>query len=130
MYEHIKSFTALMERKGYDGTFVSSYGFFGKLKENLIQHVFQSFVEKKSVGPLNLSTYSKWKDDNSPYVRCDFHADYSNAAGFQVLNMEINYGNGYGIFRNKELHFRNNGEIPEREQANQMVLNRKKSLRL
>jgi hypothetical protein len=130
LYEHINVFTELMERKGYDGHYLSSYGFTDKLKENLTKHVLQCFEEKKEPGPLNLSTYSKWTDDQSPYVRCDFHVGFSDAKGFEVLKMDILYANQYGKIREKEIPLKNNNEIPDRDRANRMIIGRKQRMKL
>lgn len=129
MSEYINVFTDLMERKGYDGIFLSSYGFKDQLKENLTKHVFHSFEEKKNIGPLNLSTYSKWTDSDSPYVRCDFYLKYGDVKGFEVMKMNVSYGNQYGTIRSKEIHLNNNNEIPEKNQANQMII-KSKGMRL
>lgn len=130
MFQHINAFTELMKQKGYDGIYLSSYGFTGRLKDNLTQHVFQCFEEKKDIGPLNLSTYSKWIDDKSPYVRCDFYVNFTDSSGFQAMKIEINYANQYGMIRNKEIPLNGNHEIPERDQANRMVLKRKQGIRI
>lgn len=130
MFQHIDAFADLMNRKGYDGMFLSTYGFPDKLKDNLTQHVFQCFEEKKNIGPLNLSTYSKWTDDKSPHVRCDFYVDFKEVAGFEVVKMNVSYANQYGMIRSKEIHLKSNREIPERDRANQMVLKRKQGIRI
>ncbi len=127
--EHIKTFTELMERKGYDGTFLSSYGVNDRLKENLTKHIFKCFEEKKNIGPLNLSTYSKWIDPYSPYVRCDFNLNFEDAKGFEVVKMKVSYANQYGIIRSKEINLNNNSAIPEKDQANHMV-QKSKGMRL
>lgn len=121
MSEHIKLFAELMDRKGYDGIFLSSYGFKDRLKENLTKHVFQCFVEKKNIGPFTLSTYSKWTDPNNPHVRCDFYVKYGDVKGFEVMKMNVSYGNQYGTIRSKEIHLDNNSEFPEKNQANHMI---------
>ncbi len=130
MFEHINAFTELMKQKGYDGIYLSSFGFTGRLKDNLTQHVFQCFEEKKDIGPLNLSTYSKWTDDKSPYVRCDFYVDFNDVIGFEIVKMNVNYANQYGMIREKEILLKSNREIPERDRANRMVLKRKQGIRI
>lgn len=130
MFEHISSFTERLRQKGYDGNFISSFGFCDKLEENLIKHVFQCYEEKRSIGPLNLTTYSQWKDSKSPYVRCNFYTDFSELRGFNVLKMNIEYGNQYGVLRKKEVPVSNHSEIPDREQANRIIMERKKGLKL
>ncbi len=129
MSEHINGFTELMERKGYDGIFLSSYGFKDRLKENLTKHVFQSFEENKNIGPLNLSTYSKWTDPDNPHVRCDFYIKYGDVKGFEVMKMNVSYANQYGTIRSKEIQVNNNSEIPEKNQANHMI-QKSKGMRL
>ena len=130
MFQHIEAFADLMDRKGYDGTFLSTYGFPDRLKDNLTKHIFQCFDEKKEIGPLNLSTYTKWTHDKSPHIRCDFYVDFTEAKGFEVMKMDIRYANQYGKIRDKELMFKSNQEIPDRAQANKMILGRKQGMKL
>lgn len=128
--EHINTFAELMARKGYDGNFHSSFGFYDTLKDNLIKHVFQCYEEKRSIGPVNLTTYSHWTDSKGPYVRCNFYADFSEPKGFNVLKMNIQSGNEYGPVKSKEIPVRHNSEIPGREQANLMVMGKKRGIRV
>lgn len=128
--EHINTFTELMKKKGYEGNFHSSFGFYDTLKDNLIKHVFQCYEEKRSIGPLNLTTYSHWTDSKGPYVRCNFYTDYREPKGFGVIKMNIQYGYQYGPVRNKELPMRDNSEIPHRDQANALVMENNRGLKV
>lgn len=130
LFEHINAFSRLMRNKGYDGNFHSPFGFYDKLKDNLIKHVLQCYEEKKEIGPLNLTTYSHWTDSKGPYVRCDFHADFSEPGGFNVRKMDIQYGNEYGPIKNKEILLHQNSEIPGRDEANHMVMGKKRGIRI
>lgn len=130
MFDHINAFAELMKQKGYDGYYQSTFDFNDKLKDNLIKHVFQCHEERKDVAPLNLSTYSHWTDNKSPYVRCNFHVDFSEPKGFNVTKMNIEYGDEYGILRNKEIPVTSNSEIPDRVAANNMMMEKKKAMRI
>lgn len=130
MFYQINSFVEMMKRKGYDGNFMSSFGFCDKLKENLIKHVFQCYEEKRSIGPLILTTYSHWTDSENPYVRCNFYTDFLEPHGFNIRKINIEYGDEYGVFRTKEVSVSRHSEMPEREQANRIVMERKKGLKL
>lgn len=131
MFDHITAFTDLMKRKGYDGHYQSTFGFNDKLKDNLTKHVFQCFEEKRNIGPLNLTTYSHFTDSEnptSPHVRCNFYTDFSEPYGFNVLKMNLEYGNNYGVIRTKELLINNNSEIPDCHAANRIMMERKRAL--
>lgn len=130
MFEHIEGFTKYMLRKGYDGNFLSSFGFCDKLKDNLIKHVLQCYEEKRSIGPLNLTTYSQWVDNKSPYVRCNFYTDFSDLRGFDILKMNIEYGNEYGVIRKHEVPVNHNLQIPHRDEANRIVMEKKKGMKI
>jgi len=130
MFEHINGFAELMNRKGYDKLFQSSSGFTDKLKDNLIKHVFQCYEEKREVGQFGLTTYAHWQDTRSPYIKCSFHMDFREPFGFNVRKMNIQYGNEYGPLRNKEIPFRNNQEIPDRETVNRMMLEKKQGMKI
>lgn len=128
--EHINTFSRLMQNKGYDGNFHSSFGFYDKLKENLIKHVFQCYEEKREIGPLNLTTYSHWTDSKGPYVRCNFYTDFSELEGFKVLKMDLQHGNEYGPIKSKEIPVERNSEMPDRQQANRMVMGKRRGVRV
>ena len=117
-------------KKGYDGYYQSTFGFNDKLKDNLIKHVFQCHDEKKNIGPLNLSMYSHYTDNKSPYVKCIFHTDFSEPKGFNVTKMNIEYGNEYGILRNKEIPVTSNSKIPDRAAVNLMMTDKKRAMRI
>jgi hypothetical protein len=125
MFEHINAFADLLNRKGYDGNFHSPFGFYDKLKDNLTKHVFQCFEEKKKMEPINLATYTHWKDNDSPYVRCNFQIEFSMNEGFRIINMNISYGNAHGVLRHKDILIKNNAQIPQRMGANKMMLEQK-----
>lgn len=130
MFEHIAVFVDRMHQKGYHKMFQSSSGFCDNLKNSLSKHVFQCYEEKQSIAPLVLTTYSLWNDSKSPYVRCNFYTNFSDLNGFQVHKMNIEYGNEYGIIREKVIPVNSNSQIPSREEANQMITDRRKRLKL
>jgi len=129
-FEHILNFSRCLIDKGYDGYFLSTFGFNDKIRDNLIQHVMQCLAEKRNIGPFNLSTYSRWEDGPQPYVRCNFFTHFREPGGFDVMKMHIDYGNRYGVIRSKELLINMHAEIPTRDQANALMLERKKGLKI
>ncbi len=130
MFDHINAFDELMKQKGYDGYFQSSFGFNDKLKENLIKHTLQCYEEKRNIGPVNLTTYTHWKDNESPYVRCNFYSDFNSRDGFSVMKVNIEYGNQFGVLRHKEIPIGNNSEIPDRTYANRTIMEQKKGIKI
>lgn len=130
MYEHIKAFSYVMAEKGYTGHFQSTFGFNDRLFDNLLQHVLECYKQLKDIGPFHLTTYSKWTDDEQPYIRCCFAMDFSENKGFEVLKMKIGYGDKYGIFRSKEMPILRNSDIPTCAEANRMNIERKGGLKM
>lgn len=130
MYAHINAFAEFLDQKGYDGHFASSLGFFGKIKENLTKHVFQCFEEKRSIEPLSLSTFTHWEHEDRPYVRCDFQTSFSASSGFKISKLKIEYGNSYGMVKQKDLSIHYPSEVPDRQEANRMILDQKRTVKL
>jgi hypothetical protein len=120
----------MMKQKGYDGYFLSPLGFNNKLDDNLIQHAIQCFQENRQVGPVDLQTYTHWRDDDSPHVHCTFKTDYNDTEGFKIKKLDIDYGIGQDILKQKNISVNANSEIPDRNQLNSMMLHRKRNLRL
>lgn len=129
-FQHLLNFSNCLKEKGYDGLFLSTFGFTDHIQENLIQHVFQCFDEKKNIGPLNLTTYTKWKEEGNPYIRCNFFTGFREPIGFDVMKMHIEYGNQHGVLRTKEMLISNNKEIPTKEEVNKMILEKRKGLKI
>ncbi len=131
MFEHIKSFASTMKAKGYDGHFLSSFGYSDRLFENMVKHVFQCYQEKRDIGPLNLMTYTHWRGDDRPHIRCNFYTDFNDNQGFKVNKLDVEYGIGYETLKRKEIPVKANFEVPDKDQLNRMMLERKKrSLRI
>jgi len=123
---HIASFLQLMHERGYDGHFLCNASHPGKLKDSLDQHLLDILQGRTSVPPFFLTTYSLWRDEQSPYVRCDFKVRHSQSEGFRVEKMDIINGSRTGNIKSVTLPLRANIEIPYCEQANRMVLGDKR----
>lgn len=128
--DHIDQLDELMRRKGYESHFASSFGFYDTLRDNLIKHAFQCYDEKRSIGPLNLETYSHWTDSHRPYVHVNFYTDYNERDGFRIMKMNLVYANSFGPIRDRELPVRENAEIPARDEVNLMIMGRRRGLKL
>lgn len=130
MFAHINAFVDLMNRKGYDGMFLSDYGFPGKLKENLTKHVFQCYEERKLLDKVHLTTYSHWRDNEKPHIRCLFTAEFSDLRGFQIRNLRIEKADYSGVFRKKDIALHRNEDLPTREDAGKMMLEKRNQIKL
>jgi hypothetical protein len=119
--DHIKALDELLGDKGYMGYFMSNFGFPGKLQETIRKHFFQSYISNKDVNPINLSTYTRWNNEEDPYVRCDFTVKYDDGKGFSINKMDIHFKNQYGNIRSAEITPRRDHEIPSSEKANSIV---------
>src|SRR5687768_1298005 len=106
----------LINAKGYDGHFLCNSAHPGRLKESLYGHLRTSQREQ-TVAPFYLTTYSHWKDEDRPYVRCEFNIEYDPSKGFRVNGMEVTRANPFGIMKSIELRPSKNDEIPTREEA-------------
>jgi hypothetical protein len=128
---HITDFLELMSERGYDGHFLSNTSYPGELKDSLTQHLMGVLQGGTFVPPFFLTTYSHWRDEQSPYVQCDFKVRYSHSEGFCVEKMDITNGSSTGKIKNVTLPLRANIEMPYCEQANRMVLGeeRKRKIR-
>ncbi|MEO7988604.1 MAG: hypothetical protein ABI663_03625 [Chryseolinea sp.] len=127
---HITNFLQLMSERGYDGHFLCNTSYPGKLKESLTQHLLEVLQGRTSVPPFFLSTYSHWRDEQSPYVRCDFKVRHSHSEGFCVEKMDIINGSSTGTIKSITLPLKANIEIPYYEQANRMVLGGEKKRKI
>lgn len=127
---HIDAFETLMKAKGYDGYFLSSGGHPGKLKESILAHFHETLRHQTLAPSYYLTTYSHWRDEERPYVKCDFETKYDFHNGFRVTRMEITRANVFGTIRNVGLRPVKNEDIPTREEANTLVGHKKRSLRL
>jgi hypothetical protein len=130
LIEHIKAFASMMKQKGYDGYFLSSSGLTDKLNNNLFLHAVKCQQEQRQIGPVDLQTYTHWKDGDSPHVHCTFKTDYNDTEGFKVKKLDIDYGIGKDILKRKDISVNANSEIPDKDQLNSMMLQRKRNLRL
>lgn len=128
--EHIDEFEKLMNQKGFNGHFLCNSGFPGKLGESLHQHLLEALQGETYVRPFYLTTYSHWKDDEQPHVKCDFKMKYDSWMGFQVEKMEVTRANHFGSIKRIELRPNKNEDIPTREKVNALVGQKKKSLKL
>lgn len=127
---HIDELEKLMDEKGYDGHFLSNSSFPGKLRESLHQHLLEVLQGETYIRPFYLTTYSLWKDEESPYVQCDFRVRYDRSDGFRIDKMEAKYANQFGTIRNFETRLMNNADVPARGKVNSQVCPRKRSMRL
>lgn len=119
--DHIKTLDKLLLDKGYRGYFMSNFGFPGKLQETIRKHFFQSYISNKDINPIHLSTYTRWSNEEDPYVRCDFTVKYDDGKGFSIKKMDIHFKNQYGSIRNAEITPERDQEIPNSEKANSIV---------
>ncbi|HRE67718.1 MAG TPA: hypothetical protein PLM56_05650 [Cyclobacteriaceae bacterium] len=128
--EHIEQFERLMNRKGFDGHFLCNTSFPGKLKESLHQHLLEVLQGETYVRPFYLTTYSHWKDEERPHVKCDFKMKYDSGTGFRIEKMDVTRANHYGTIKSVEVRPIKNEDIPTRENVNALVGQKKKSLKL
>lgn len=119
--DHIKLLDKLLRGKGYNGYFMSNFGFPGKLQETIRKHVFQSYITNKDINPIHLSTYTRWNGEEDPYVRCDFTVEYEDSKGFSIKKMDIHLKNQYGCIRRADITPGPDHEIPNVEKANSIV---------
>lgn len=124
-----EDFLRTMNDLGYDGYFLCNSAHPGKLKESLTKHLLEGLQGETHVPPFFLTTYSHWKDEESPYVRCDFKIKYDHADGFRVDKMDITHAGLGGTIKQVTLPLRGNHEIPGLRQANAMVMERKRNIR-
>lgn len=119
--DHIKALDKLLRDKGYNGYFMSNFGFPGRLQETIRKHFFQSYISNRDINPIHLSTYTRWSNEEEPYVRCDFTVKYDDGKGFTINKMDIQFKNQYGSNRSAQITPGRDHEIPSREQANAIV---------
>ncbi|MBL7858185.1 MAG: hypothetical protein JNM57_10900 [Cyclobacteriaceae bacterium] len=127
---HVTSFLHRMNERGYNGHFLCNASYPGKLKESLTRHLLDILKDEPSIPPFGLTTYSHWRDEQSPRVVCDLKVKYSNNEGFQVDTMDITSSTGTGKLKSVTLPIKSNIDMPYCEQANRMVLDRDKTPKL
>jgi hypothetical protein len=120
----------LMNAKGYDGHFLCNSAHPGKMKESLHAHLLETLQGQTHVPPFYLTTYSHWKDEERPHVKCDFKMKYDSWQGFQVEKMEVTRANHFGTIKSVELRPNSNADIPTREKVNALVGQKKRSLKI
>ena len=119
--DHIEALDKLFKEKGYRGYFMSNFGFPGKLQETIRKHILQCHISNKELNPFHLSTYTKWNNEEDPYVRCDFTVKYDDGKGFTINKMDIHFKSQYGNIRSAEITPGRDHEIPSREKANAIM---------
>lgn len=126
--KHIDQFQDLMHTKGFDGHFLCNSDFPGKLRESLSRHLQEVLQGEIHVRPFNLTTYSLWKDEESPYVQCDFRVKYDENTGFKVEKMEGMYvtDRSFNPLRTLEIRPTDNQDLPTREKVNSTIGPRKR----
>lgn len=127
---HIDAFDTLMKAKWYDGYFLSDGGHADKLRESILAHFHETLRHRTHVSPFYLTTYSHWTDEERPYVKCDFKTKYDSSTGFRVESLDVTRANLYGKIKSVQLRPNKNEDIPTREEANALVGQKKKSLKL
>lgn len=127
---HIDELEKLMNEKGYDGHFLSNSSFPGKLRESLHQHLLEVLQGETYIRQFYLTTYSHWKDEDRPHVKCDFKMKYDSWLGFRVDKMEVTRANRFGTIKSVELRPDKNEDIPTREKVNALVGQKMRSLKL
>jgi len=129
--EHqIASFLQRMNERGYNGHFLCNASYPGKLKESLTQHLLDILKNEPAIPPFRLTTYSHWRDEQSPRVSCDFKVKYTNAEGFQVDRIDITSSTSTGQLKRVTLPIKANIDMPYCEQANRLVLDQDKTHKL
>jgi hypothetical protein len=127
---HIDELETLMKANGFDGHFLSNSNHPGKLKDSLYAHLLETPQGQKNVPPFFLTTYSHWKDEERPYVKCDFKMKYDSWLGFKVDKITVTRANHFGVIKRVEVTPNNNQEIPTREKVNELVGQKKRSLKI
>lgn len=128
--EHITELDVLMKAKGYEGHFLCNSAHPGKMKESLHAHLRETLHGQTHVPPFYLSTYSHWKDEERPHVKCDFKMNYNSTLGFRIEKMEVTRANCYGMIKNIELSPNTKEDVPTREKVNALVGQKKRSLKI
>ena len=125
--DQLKDFDQLMKQKGYDGYFLSNFGFPDRLPETIRKHIFQCYTTNRDLNPIRLTTYSDWVNDERPYIKCTFSVDYDEDKGFRVKNIDIEHANTYGAIRQSKIALLKNEDIPNRDAVNKLALTQKKN---
>jgi hypothetical protein len=119
--QHIDSFCELMNRKGYTGNFDSPFECSKKLQVHLEEYLVLPQEMRRLNNPFAVDTFSKGIYKKGPFVRCGFDISYTEADGFRIQKLNIQYGNEYGVIREKELPLNGNESIPDSKKAERMV---------
>lgn len=127
---HIDELETLMNTKGFNGHFLANSSHPGKLKDSLYAHLLETLQERKHVPPFFLTTYSHWKDEERPHVKCDFKMKYDSWLGFKVDKITVTRANHFGVMKRVEVTPDNNAAIPTCEKVNEMVGQKKRSLKI
>lgn len=127
---HIDELETLMKANGFDGHFLSNSGHPGKLKDSLYAHLLETLQGQKHVPPFFLTTYSHWKDEERPHVKCDFKMKYDSWLGFKVEKITVTRANHFGVMKRVEVTPTNNTAIPTREKVNELVGQKNKGLKI
>jgi hypothetical protein len=127
---HIDEFETLMKEKGYDGHFHCNSAHPGKLRDSMYAHLLETLQGQTHVPPFYLTTFSHWKDEDRPYVKCDFKMKYDSWTGFRVEKMEVKRANHFGTLKSVEFQPNKNEDIPTCEKVNAMVGQKTRSLKL
>ncbi len=127
---HIDEFETLMKAKGYDGHFHCNSAHPGKLTDSMYAHLQETLQGQTHVPPFYLTTFSHWKDEERPYVKCDFKMKYDSWAGFRVEKMEAKRANRFGTIKSIEFRPYKNEDISTCEKVNALVGQKTRSLQL
>ena len=127
--EQIKELETLLQGRGYGRHFLCNSAHPGRLNESLSDYL-QTPENGRTVAPFYLTTYSHWKDEDSPYVRCDFKMHYDPSRGFRVNEMQVTRANQIGILKSMELRPGRNEYIPTSEEASALVGQKRRTLRI
>lgn len=128
--EHINAFVRLMKQKGYIGHFLCNTSHPGRIEESLQKHLLECLQGSTYIPPFYLTTYSHWINDESPYVKCDFKVRYNDNDGFNVMKLDMDYRNHCGSIRKKDIPINTNLTIPDRDQVNRMMTEKKKGMKI
>jgi len=129
---HIDELEKLLNEKGFDGHFLCNSAFPGKLRESLHQHLMEMLQCETHIPSFYLTTYSLWKDEESPYVQCDFKVRYDKDHGLGIDKVDAKYvvDRSFNPVRTFETRLKSNEDLPTRENINSLVGPRKRSLKL
>ena len=125
---HIDELETLMDSKGYDGHFLCNSAHPGKLRDSLYAHLLETLQGQTHVPPFYLTTFSHWKDEERPYVKCDFKMKYDSWTGFRG-KIEVKRANHFGTIKSFELR-PNKRRCPNTRKGKRIGGTEKRSLKL